>query len=403
MADYKVDKVVAINFYENENGTLINIPYNSHYLVNAKRTINGVETTSGLIDLSVDVDIENSNSQGGIRFQIVRGSSYAYIENTAYGDKIVFTGRSNKNPIVVRCYSIFNTKVSAYVVFFTQYGMSQFALEGNNLFNLNDGTANYQLTTHTGAQPTLVRLKAENKFEGQNFYSILSSNSNVSASNFKVEAEGYNKDVLDVNTSSINGIQLGVKTGAEITGNAQELVNIKLYLNLTEYYGENYFPQIDGVDQYLLLNSSSIRVLVYESATGISITDGGEEFKIQSNGNASFNVNLETGYMDDTRPTYYGVPYEAYNNSVTLKETNKDSISLELQPHADDDGIALAMLLSKTQKTLAELFDYTFDYTEYKLNSKAIGYTYSVNIQLKNEFDYRFITSNIVLKITINR
>ncbi len=385
--NYEVTSTTIINYHSDINNPLNNETYNKYNIVN---TASIGDMPNGLVNLNVIP----SNAQGGVRFEIVRGSAYAYINSQ---NQIVFTGVSGANPIVVRCYSLFNDELEEYVMFFTQLGISNLILTSNSIYEVEEQGIDYELYTHTGANSTLISINAENIFEGHEFSTILDAGVN---NYLHVEAisDSLNSVLNIVNANSINGIMVEVEN-TEFEGNmVSELIKFTLKLNLTEYFGEEYYPSINGLDQYIDLASANLRVVVYKTATNVEIEGG--DYSVFTNANIDFNVNLYTGYVSGETSSNY-VKYHTIGNTIILDEINKDSISLLMEVESNEQE--LNNLLNRAGvKNIADLFDFDFSYSLLNSDLKdVLGYKYSIGLSLKDEFNFRYITSSIELKLTV--
>lgn len=391
-SDYEIDNfnvtsTTIINYHNDINNPLNNETYNRYNIVNTAST---GDMPNGLVDLNVIP----SNAQGGVRFEIVRGSAYAYINSQ---NQIVFTGVSGANPIVVRCYSLFNEELEEYVIFFTQYGLSNLVLTSNSVYEADEEGVDFELYTHTGANSTLVSINAENIFEGHDFATILEAGINNYLS-VQAASDSTNSVLNIVNANSTNGIMIEV-ANTEFEGNmVSEIIEFTLKLNLTEYFGEEYYPSNSGIDQYLDLASSNLRVLVYKTATKVEIEAG--DYSVQSNANIAFDVNLHTGYIGGENSSNY-VNYTTSGNNIILNETNKDTISLVIEAVSGQDELE-DLLVRANVNNIVDLFEFDFSYTLFNgTDNETLGYTYTVGMRLKDEFDYRYITSSIEFRLTV--
>ena len=384
--EYAVSSTTIVNYHSDVNNPLNNETYNRYNIVN---TASDGNTPNGLVDLNVIP----SNAQGGVRFEIVRGSAYAYINAQ---NQIVFTGVSGANPIIVRCYSIFNDELEEYVVFFTQLGLSDLMLTSNSIYSVDEDGVDFELYTHTGANPTLVSIMAENIYQGQEFASILDAGIN---NYLQVEAvSNSGNSILNiVNANSTNGIMVQVEDD-NFDGNlTTEMITFTLRLNLTEYFGEQFYPQVEGVDQYLELASSNLRVVIYKTATNIEIDDG--DNSVETSANINLGVKLYTGYVGEEESGF--APDYTVNNTVMLREENKDSINLTMDVISGQDELE-DLLENAGVDYIVELFDFDFYYSLLTIgNGEVQGYQYSIEMSLKDQFEFRYITSNIEFRLTV--
>ena len=385
MQGYNLTSSTIINYHSDLNNPLNNESYNRYNIVNTAST---GEQPNGLVDLNVIP----SNAQGGVVFEIVRGSAYAYINSQ---NQIVFTGVSGANPIIVRCYSLFNDELEEFVAFFTQLGLSDLMLTSNSIYEVQEDDVDFELYTHTGANSTLVSISAENIYQGQAFATILDAGIN---NYLEVEAiSNTSNSILNiVNANSTNGIMLEV-IDDEFEGNMRtEMITFTLKLNLTEYFGEEFYPANAGVDQYLDLASTNLRVVIYKTATDIEIEGG--DYSVYTNANIDFNVNLYTGYVSGAESGSVG--YHNVNNTIMLDESDKDSINLTIDLISGQDELD-KLMQNAGVTNIVQLFDFDFYYSLLKANEEVQGYQYTVEMNLKDEFNFRYITSSIEFRLSV--
>ena len=385
----------AIINYHTSTTEYVAESYNSYYLMD-RYDDEGNLLESGLLD----VEVLPAGAEGGVQFRVVQGTQYAYINSN---NQIVFTAVSNTNPIIVRCYSVFNSEISTYVVFYTQLGISDLVLDSSTIYSSNEPNAEFELTTYTNANSILIDINAENIYRDQAFSTIFDANSIEEYLTVDAYSEATNS-ILRVDTrNSLRNVTISVISDSFDSRETSEIVNFVLKLNLTKYYGENIYPQIAGQDQYLELASTTLRVVVYKSASSLTI-NGGTSYEANTNANISFNLDLDTGYYDENDLAQY-IPNDqitAYQNRVLLNETGKDSIYLSIEAESEADQEKLNALMTQAGvRGVAELFDYSFSYELNRENVEIVGYRYYVELILKDDFDYRYIESDINLNITV--
>lgn len=385
----------AIINYHTSTTEYVAESYNSYYLMD-RYDDEGNLLESGLLD----VEVLPAGAEGGVQFRVVQGTQYAYINSN---NQIVFTAVSNTNPIIVRCYSVFNSEISTYVVFYTQLGISDLVLDSSTIYSSNEPNAEFELTTYTNANSVLIDINAENIYRDQVFSTIFDANSIEEYLTVDAYSEATNS-ILRVDTrNSLRNVTISVISDSFDSRETSEIVNFVLKLNLTKYYGENIYPQIAGQDQYLELASTTLRVVVYKSASSLTI-NGGTSYEANTNANISFNLDLDTGYYDENDLAQY-IPNDqitAYQNRVLLNETGKDSIYLTIEAESEADQEKLNALMTQAGvRGVAELFDYSFSYELNRENGDIVGYRYYVELILKDDFDYRYIESDINLNITV--
>lgn len=386
ISEIEFSQVVLVNYFEFENNNAAATEFNTHYLINRQREINGVLTNTGLLDLHLD-----GATDGGITFEVVSGSKAVI---TSDGQRIVFTGVS-KDPIIVRAYSILNPSVECFVAFFTQYGESALNLTStsSSLMRSSQPGYDYQMTIHTGMKGASATVSAENLFQAKKFKSIFSLDKNNFALNNLVvrasveSADGTSEAVLDAKVVN-NTVQISFKDDAEFAIAQNEKVTISLYQNLTATYGAAYFPQLDGADALKLIDTTNLLVYVYKSTEKIEIENNA--YQVDSEGHIKFDVKLITGYVnpEDTEGYLTIEQIEKRGDVVTLKEENKDSLILTFKGVEND---VLTNLINATGVSgIAELFDYVISYKQEKEGTKIVGYIYSIELSLRAEFDYRY-------------
>lgn len=382
---YNVTSTTIINYYNDIYNPLNNIRYNTYNLIN---TAGEGEEKNGLINL----EVLPAEAQGGVNYEIVRGAAYAYISN----GQIIFTGVSGNNPIVVRCYSVFNSALEEYVIFYTQLGLNELVLTSNSIYEINEENAVYELYTYTGANSVLVNVEATNIKDNLEFATIFDADIDQYIE-LEVVRENTSSVLTVEDANSLNGVMIGVANNDFEGDRVSEILTFRLLLNLTQYFGDTVYPQIEGQDQMLELKTTSLRVIVYKSATNLEI-DGGD-YSIQTNSNIDFDANLYTGYVRDD-DIGGQVDYTSSNNTISLIEENKDSISLTMNV-VDGQEELNRLLVDSGEESIVDLFDYVFMYTPIRSADRIIGYTYNIALSLKNEFEYRYIESNIILEIVV--
>ena len=383
----------AIINYHNSNNPLQNERLNTYNLINTLTD----DDLNGLIDLSV-LPFE---STAGVRFEIINGTSYAYIN---VNNEIVFTGVSGQTPIIVRAYSVFDDSVEAYVAFYTYLGFTDVNLSSNNIEELNNNdSADYELTTFVGSNPHLISIELENIYLGQECSTLFDMDG---VENFvNVQFSHNENSIVEIgSTLAVDVFRLGIEENPVFDGNRwEENIEIILTFNLTEYFGENVYPQIENSDQILEIGRVSLRVVVYKSATSVEINETG--FEISTERSLNFNAKLYTGYVaDSSHSSQYDIkPSIDSQGLVTLSgdTDNKDSISLSFEV-VNGESEASRLLSRAEVSTYAELFDYDFSWQAIFANDMVIGYDYNIIISLKDEFNFRYINSEIEFNLTIS-
>ncbi len=383
----------AIINYHNSNNPLQNERLNTYNLINTSTD----DDLNGLIDLSV-LPFE---STAGVRFEIINGTSYAYIN---VNNEIVFTGVSGQTPIIVRAYSVFDDSVEAYVAFYTYLGFTDVNLSSNNIEELNNNdSADYELTTFVGSNPHLISIELENIYLGQECSTLFDMDG---VENFvNVQFSHNENSIVEIgSTLAVDVFRLAIVENPVFDGNRwEENIEIILTFNLTEYFGENVYPQIENSDQILEIGRVSLRVVVYKSATSVEINETG--FEISTERSLNFHAKLYTGYVaDSSHSSQYDIePSIDSQGLVTLNgdTDNKDSITLNFEV-VNGESEASRLLSRAEVSTYAELFDYDFSWQAIFANDMVIGYDYNIIISLKDEFNFRYINSEIEFNLTIS-
>ena len=400
-----VDKQIDTNEITFAHSAIINYHNSTNPLNNARlNTYNLVNTGSagdenGLIDVSV-LPVDASS---GLYYEIVLGMSYAYIVNN---EQIVFTGVSGGTPIIVRAYSVFDDTVEAYIAFYTYLGITDLNISANNIEEINDAndTADYELTTFIGSNPYLISIEPENIYQGQECSTLFDLDR---VDEFvSVEFEQVSNSVVDIQSAlAIDTVRLGIQENAQFDGNRwDENITIKLIFNLTRYFGENVYPQIGGVDQTIEIDSVVLRVIVFKSATAVEINESG--FIINTEGNLNFNASLYTGYVldaEDAPKNRYDIGCSISQGVVSLNNDtdNKDSITLSFDITSGESEANRLMSITEVDH-FAELFDYNFAWQVIESGGLVVGYNYTISMSLEDEFNYRYITSEIEFTLTVS-
>lgn len=391
----EITSVAIINYHYDINNILDNDKYNTYDL-------------DELINLTVVPD----GASGGVRYSIVQGSSYAYINSD---DQIVFTGVSGTNRIVVRCYSIFNSDIEEYVVFYTQIGLSGLIIDTDDVYLENENM--YSITTYTGSTDTHIIVDAENIFgsalglSDKLFQNIFDTNLTRYLSIQTVNQTEDSILTIEKTNNQINEFIL--KVSDLFTGNStNETITFTLYFNATDYYGDSFVGAlltgeqiVDGETEDVLLSLGTINLKVYVKKSANYIVMNNGQQSVNSSSTANFSANLYTGYVssDNTNSNYVAFNYNYNLNRIELNEEGtKDSINLQLAYNLEDSD-KITTLLERTKKSsILDLFNYNFSY--YAIDAQGnistliqdiAGYRYNISISLKDGFEYRYLTDSI--------
>lgn len=381
---YKISETIIVDFFKNNNDNYSEI--NEHYLING--TIVNGEEQKGLINL----DILPADSPSGLRFEIIgNGRDYAYITPD---NKIVFTGASNNNAIIIRCYSIFNVEVEVYVAVYSQFTFSKLTLNSGNIQVSEENNIDYQLNVYAGQTGNLISFGAENKIEGNN-YSTIFENSNISEYLYVVATSNKGaSSQLKLTTDLYSSLSVTTIDNAEFANGDYELVTFALYLK-SEYFGVDYIT-----DDYLI-GDLVVEVNLYNVANSLMIS-GANGFEFATNSELNLKVSLTTGYVD-------GVEIERQENvkvengiiEVGSALDSRDSIFFSFEEVSGAEQINKLKTINGVDH-VEDLFDYDVYSTLAKDESKnPIGYNYQLFIELKNSRSYRYITEPIQLELVI--
>ncbi len=380
----QITGTVLVNF---KNGKLAN---NRHKLINT--AVEG-QPANGLIDLTVIP----TGAVGGVDFKIVQGSAYAYLTDVNNEKYIVFTGLTGEStPIIIYCYSKFNVELKEYIEIYTTYGSTNLTLQSNSVYATGEegeGAAEYEMRTHLSAGKTLIYADAVNADNFGEHSSIMDLK--LKTGLLKVKVEALINSILDINDNNniFNQIDLKVKDGATFDGDkTEELLNIKLLFNLGGYLGK--------AEQWIELESTTLRVIITKSATSIEID--GADYEITTNSNVNFTANLYTGFVNSsieqevitiTDANYIG-------NRLVLNEKNKDSIELRADVIRGESELVTLMRNADVDFAI-DLFNFAVNYKAIKVSGQIVGYAYGISMGLKNEHNYRFIENEIEFNITV--
>ncbi len=342
-------------------------------------------------------------AQGGIRYQVVNGGNLARIKD----DEIIFMGVSRDEkgivtPIVIRCYSVFNSDIDNYVMFFTEFGITDMVLSSTSIV---EHEGEQIVNTHIAGGDILVNLESENKnaissetlFNAKNAENFISINvNNLTAVNgiFTV-TNAQSKEILYVNVNDAfgSGIIISVNEDAEINEREELTLNISLKLDLNEYLDSI----IAIADTELNIITKTLKVIVSQGATSIEIEQGGDFGSYQTNANVGFKVNMLTNYVDAGSSASVQSKYD--ENKIYFNETNKDSIEIVLDVIEGED-VVRELRRENGNCATSQLFDVRAYYNSIMQGTDVIGYEYFINLCLKDDFSHRYITKPFTLEVT---
>jgi len=347
----------------------------------------------------LDVSILPEDAQGGYAYEIVGdGYLYAYINDSK---QIVFTGASGKTPILVRVYSVFNTKIEVYVTFYSQSLFTELTLNSSSIYSVNQVGYDYEINTYTGQNNKILVLGAENENSLTVFdvYGI--------EQYLEVQAVKGASSKLEINTSTYNNITLKIKDLTEsekIVAGEYEIINFELYLK------EDYFDSYLTVEKYKL-GDVKLKVNLYNSAKSIAVDESDKE--ITTHDDISFNVALTTDFVNaseyETSKTKLENDYVNSEGEIRFDVNQGDSLVIVLSVIEGNEQT----LIDNVNKTIpgtendldhfAQLFDVDIISNLYTTegDNKVIGYTYNIMLELKDQHVYRYITDDIKFKILV--
>ncbi len=393
-----------ISLYENQIKETILVNYfnnagnegNTHNLVND-------DQGKGLIDITK----VPAMAQMGLRFEIKgNGYRYAYINEK---NQIVFTGASGQTPILVRVYSIFNTDVESYVVFYSQILASEITL-GAESINLYTGMGGRVLSMQAkNLYGNIENSTLFNAGELKQYLLVKAEIKDKSGNNLNDADEDLTNDSkLILSISSYSNIFVAIKENQTIGANEYEEIILSLYLD-KEYYNNSNGENIPFEDD-VKLATMVVRVNLYNVASSVTLTGDNEE--MPTNGDVAFKAYLNTDYIStDPNKTFTS---EMLNEGMeeggivnkdktfVVKEDNDDGDAIKVQFNVVGGEIEANKLMKRAGvEYFIDLFDIVFVRSLNNTEETTLGYTYDVQAELKDLFDYRYITSNIVFQIKV--
>ncbi|MCQ2564344.1 MAG: hypothetical protein MJ152_00545, partial [Clostridia bacterium] len=397
---------------------------NYHYF-ESEPTKSAKFNTYKISDL-VDLQVVPEDATGGVQFVVVEGFDFAYLNNK---NEITFTGvTGNKNRIVIKCYSIFNPDEYEYIVFYTQFGISSLIFtEPSEVISSDSSDYDYEIAIINGGDDTDIRVSAENIFKDESFKTLFNSGaeSNLEENIDKyLKIEVTNEMGLPINPEDETyplllkdlgenyKFRLGIRDN--VTDSCYRYLTFTLHFNLTKYFGESVYPQIDGKDQFMDLNSVVLKVDLIMSAKDIIVNNGDITADTQST--IQLDVDLRTGYIKNVNATniVVGQIVETYENNVVkfeqFEEVDNGGINNRVQAHdyinltmeAESGAEELANLMKNAGvSNIVDLFDYDVKSETILQATDVVGFKYTGAITFKNEHNFRYIKSEIVLKATV--
>lgn len=367
-----VETVIVNYFSANSNP---NSSVNIHNLVS--------ENDDGLFGLEI-LPTDSTDITGGVAFEIVPGygSQYATIVNS---NQIMFTGVSGKQPIIIRCYSIFNSGLSKYAVVFTQYGASQLVVEGDNVYSNSNGYALDIIAFNDSEKTsTTVNISTINYYLGGAYNSI-------------VENGGDVLDYLHLGFSEVEGLSIS-SNGLALTIAVEDAnliedyasIDLSLYLDAYNYFGSDHYDENTTIE----ITSVELRVNVFPSAESITL----QQSELSGSTSATFVVEagLQTSYVDSELPDNYFETLSGYTSgNYFILDSSHDGFNIEFSYDESAQNEINNLLLRAGVESIAELFGFEVSST-YIL---GYGYRYNITFYLIDDFDYRYIENEINLTL----
>ncbi|MBQ7797639.1 MAG: hypothetical protein IJ371_00765, partial [Clostridia bacterium] len=170
-------------------------------------------------------------------------------------------------------------------------------------------------------------------------------------------------------------------------------VTIKVYLNLENYYiGDTSLSTLMD-NASILLEERTITIVVYNKATGLTISS---DVKAEAGEDIDVVAKLTTGYVDIDDKNASGnargqVIGEKGEKLVLNTIVNHDKVEVTLTP-INENAIGLLEKAKQNGSGAVSVWDLFDRYISYELfkdaSGNSIGYTYSVNLRLLDEYRY---------------
>lgn len=373
---HTITETIVVNYYNNVLDPLSNNIENNTYNLTDLLTLTKVPT----------------ESIGAIVYKILQGGNYAsIIDNT----KIYFKGvTGGDNYILIKAYSIFNPDACDYFVIYTQHWYTNIVVEGSDIYA---GAGNeYQLSTYKGADNIKINLASENLRQGDNgvYKSLFDVNGveNFVSIDYTVDED----DIIRIAETSVFGNYiLSTNKNANIDKLKEVTITFTVRLNLTKYFGDTIYPQIEGADQFEVIAVKTLKCTIIETATLVEV----DIDTLEGESKDGFNINavLHTEYVNGTNQSSTSVTVSNVGNVVNFDEQNHDSLAMEFS--LINGQTELNRLFTQTEVTsIAELFN--FDITN-NYNPTLKTYTYNIRFELKSEYKYRYLKDTITFGVKL--
>lgn len=375
---HQITETAIINYYNDINNPLNNYNLNTHNL-------------SDLVTLS---KVPNSSDTiGAIVYKIIKGADYASIVNNT---QIYFKGVSGQDYILIKAYSVFNPDACDYFLIYTQNWFSNIVLEADNLQAIGSTDETYQLDTYKGVQNLEVEIKTVNsKPNDATIYKSLFDVDNIGDYvEISSITEANSAVTISKNPNLFNRFVINSKD-VEIERLKTEVIIFNIKLNLTKYFGETVYPQIESKDQYLTLASRQINLNISETATDLEFTT--EHMEGESSEAFVLTATLSTGFVQGDVDFEEKVNIVQNKEIVEFDEPNHDSLIMTFTK-LDGQNEFNRLLKQANVNYIPELLDIEV-FNSYDASAKT--YSYRIALQLKDSYNTRYLTDAITIGIKL--
>lgn len=393
---YEIKESIIVDYFENQHDN--NSDINKHRLINSQcknckegkgACLDNANCHKGLIDM----EILPPGAVGGLSFELV--ANYVDIATIEYDTEskttfIKFSGVTDDKPVIVRVYSVFNAEAEAYFAIYTQSTFTKFVLKGANIETNKTADADYIANIYKGKN-SLISISADNYVDDTYYNSIFTNNSHYIKVEKEIKEEDKNK--IEVKTDNLTAMSLSILDEYTIENNGEVIdLVFNIYLDKS-YFGDLHTFEEDEIG--LLLGTVKLRVKMFNIASDLVIV-GANDFEIDSSSTLNFEANLKTGYVDvnDSTTEEVKLSTKVVDEVVIVGESsNKDYIKMKISS-SSEELVRIKRLTNSA--SYAELFDINVYNTRYDE-----GYKYYIDLSLKDEMNYRYITSEIDLVLEI--
>ncbi len=380
--EHKITETVIINYYNDVKNPLNNINLNTYYLANDdKNNIKGIVTLKKVPE----------NAVGGVIYKILKGNNYASIVEN---EKIYFKGVTGGNDyILVKAYSPFNPDACDYFLIYTQIWYSDITISGSGVEKGAEANS-YNLTVYKGLTNMELEIASEN-VKGDTVYKSLFDVDNIQDF-ITIDYTSNDENALTIAKGNIFN-KFNLSTNDTIVNQTVKLT-FSVKLNLTKYFGSDLYPQINKEDQCLTLATKTLEVSISETATDLVFDT--DHLMGQSGDTFVINATLYTEYINNSQSDGVSdVKLEAItSNTVQFDESNHDTIIMTFEQTGDKTEYDRLIEQTKVVQFIPQLFDIKVTNT---FNKNLKTYSYQISLSLKDEYNYRYLTSSISFNIKI--